>query len=147
MLYILAVAFIVALDRFTKVCVEKKLKLGQSKELIKGKAYLRHVKNKGAAFGFLSGKPRALKILSISSILMLIYYSPQVFRGNNKLQKSFLSMVIGGAIGNLYDRHKNKSVTDFLFIKFKNAPIFNIADIFIFLGSLGIFFDSLKNGE
>ncbi|MTI65693.1 MAG: signal peptidase II [Firmicutes bacterium] len=44
--------------------------------------------------------------------------------------------MLGGALGNIIDRIRLRYVIDYLHMKFRKAPIFNIADIFIFLGSL-----------
>ena len=53
-------------------------------------------------------------------------------------------MAFAGAFANFIDRIKNGSVTDFIFIKFKNAPVFNVADVFIVLGCISFFIKSLK---
>ena len=48
--------------------------------------------------------------------------------------KTGLAFTAGGSLGNLYERIFKRKVTDFLYFKYKKAPIFNVADIFIFIG-------------
>ncbi len=148
LLYISIIALVFIFDRVTKSYINKNYKIGQTKEIVKDKIYLYHLENEGAAYGLLADKPRILKLLSFSSIIMLSIYAFNIFKENScKAEKSFTAMIIGGAIGNLYDRFRNKSVTDFMYVKYKKAPVFNIADVFIFIGSIGTFILSLRKGK
>ena len=75
--------------------------------------------------------------------LLGVVFACTVFKSNtSKLFKLGISTALGGALGNLIDRMKNGCVTDFIYIKskkIKNMPIFNIADVGIFLGSICMF--------
>ena len=99
--------------------------------------------NTGIGFGFLSLNAgiyyNILSILIFFIILVLIYL---MFKSKTS-EKIFFSLIIGGAIGNLYDRIIYKAVPDFIDFHIKEFHwfTFNIADIFI---SLGILFMLLK---
>ena len=55
------------------------------------------------------------------------------------------SFALGGALGNFIDRIKNKNITDFIYVKYKKAPIFNLADIFLVISPILIFFKEIKD--
>ena len=97
--------------------------------------------NYGTAFSFLSEPQRFSKIIFfsitaviISIIIIQLIKSPE--KRNNFIRIG-LSLILGGAIGNLYDRIIHGHVVDFLdfYIQQYHCPIFNIADISIFLGA------------
>ena len=94
--------------------------------------------NKGIAFGLLSFSSSFvynLLSLIIAFVILIIIYL--IIKSRN-YEKFFLTMILGGAIGNLYDRVIYKSVPDFIDLHIKNFHwfIFNIADIFITIGVL-----------
>jgi len=96
--------------------------------------------NKGIAFGLLSFSSAFvynLLSLIIAFVILIIIYL--IIKSRN-YEKFFLTMILGGAIGNLYDRVIYKSVPDFIDLHIKNFHwfIFNIADIFITLGVLSL---------
>lgn len=132
--------FILILDQWTKYLVQRKLPLYQSVEVIKGFFNLVHVRNKGGAFGILGGvrgEPFSslFIIISLVAIGVILYFFIKVKEKEKSLIFS-LSLVLGGAIGNLIDRLVYGEVVDFLdFHLFSyHWPAFNIADSAITLG-------------
>ena len=145
MVYALIVLSIICSDLFTKKLISDKLYIEEKKEIIKNKVYLWHKKNKGFSYGRLSSCPVIVKIISgLTCILSLFTLISMIFKKDCKLPKIGFCVCFAGALSNCIDRLKNGSVTDFIFIKFKNAPVFNLADIFIVLGCISFFINSLK---
>ena len=65
----------------------------------------------------------------------IIYFIKLLYKKGSRSLKLGFSFMLGGALGNLYERIFKNGVTDFIYIKFKKAPIFNVADIFILIGN------------
>ncbi len=131
------------LDYGTKRLAEHKLSYGISKEIIKNKLYWKRIKNDGMAYNTLEQKPNVVRgIASVLSLYCLYTMRKEAKKGNTKTAYA-LAMLLGGAFGNLYDRFTKGGVTDFIYIKAKNAPIFNIADIAIAFGGVVYFVSNL----
>lgn len=124
-------------DQFTKVLIIKNI---LDDQFIRVNSYfdLVHFKNQGAAFGFLSdagGWQRyflsiVASIVSIVLIFMIKKYKDEFYTALG------LSLILGGALGNLYDRLFLGYVTDFLYFHFQDYywPAFNISDTAIIIG-------------
>lgn len=85
--------------------------------------------NSGAGFSIFRGQTLALSIVSIIAIGVIIYYYP---KAKSRLDIIALSLVLGGALGNLVDRVAFGYVTDFVSISI--FPVFNLADSAITIG-------------
>lgn len=145
MVYALIVLSIICSDLFTKKLISDKLYIEEKKEIIKNKVYLWHKKNRGFSYNRLENNPFCVKVISGAVCLVsLITVIPVMFKTSFNVSKTCFCICLGGALSNLIDRLKNGSVTDFIYIKFKNAPIFNLADVFIVLGFVSFFISSLK---
>ena len=120
-------------DLLSKKFARKKLKLNEKVEIIKNRLYLFHIKNTGVAFNFLSGRKRLILSLNAGIILYMLLL---IRRFKAPWAKLSFSLALGGALGNMIDRIKNGSVTDFIYFKFKKAPVFNISDFFVIIGGL-----------
>ena len=108
--------------------------------------------NTGAAFSFLSGAGEWHRwFFSSFSALMSIVLITWMFRLKSAayLQLAALSLVLGGAIGNLIDRFFLGYVIDFIDLYYKNHhwPVFNIADSAICLGAFLLFIDFAKKEQ
>ena len=93
-------------------------------------------KNTGAAFSMLSGNNVLFIIITLIATAILFYF---IFSKNiltKKLEKISLSLIVGGAIGNLIDRILFAYVRDFIYLKFINFAVFNIADSAITIGAI-----------
>jgi signal peptidase II len=128
------------LDRLTKVLIESRLVLYESKPIIPGFFDLTHTRNTGVAFGLLANSsspwmPHLLTLTSAAALIVILIYSLRHPVENWKLQVG-LMLVLGGAAGNLYDRFCYGYVIDFLdvFYETHHWPTFNLADSAISVG-------------
>lgn len=136
MIYILIILFIIFMDLSSKKYMTEYLKVNSFKRITKH-FYLNLVINRGAFLGLLKNRQRLLKTITVISLLALVGVLFFCSENNAEPGKLLaLSFLIGGASGNFIDRLSNGYVTDFLYIKYKKLPIFNMADVFIFLGSI-----------
>ena len=153
--FILLVILVVSvgLDQATKLAIDKNFHLFQSKSVIPELFNLTYVRNTGAAFGFLSHKPLGFRIpffvgISLAAVAFILYF---LYRLENDqiLLTVALSLVLGGAIGNLIDRIRLGEVIDFLDIYFGRLhwPAFNIADIAITAGVLILLVEMVFRGQ
>jgi signal peptidase II len=111
------------------------IELGDSITMIEKFFYLVHWRNKGAAWGIMQEKTLFFIIVTIIVLIILAIY---MYKNNNKVLRLALSMIIGGAIGNLIDRVlRPEGVVDFFnfYIFSYNFPAFNVADSFITVGT------------
>jgi len=140
-------------DQITKNEVRKNIAPNEVIEIIDQNLILTKVENTGAAMSLGSKLPSVLKFLILKilpSIIMIGLIGFIIFNSKlSKFQQIAFAGIIGGGIGNLIDRFKFNSVTDFLFIEigpFKTG-IFNMADVSIFLGAILILFTSFKENK
>lgn len=118
-------------DRLTKAAVEGAARRGP---LIPGVLNLRPVENRGMAFSMLSGQSLALSILTAALVMALVGWliaKPDAPR----LTRAGLWLIVGGGLGNLYDRLVSGSVTDFIELAFVRFAVFNVADVCICAGA------------
>lgn len=97
-----------------------------------------YVENTGAAFSILQHSTNFLIILSIIAFLAIFYYIIKNSEAVEGKEIFFLSFLTAGILGNLYERLFLGYVRDFFDLAFINFPIFNISDVFINIGVLGI---------
>ena len=106
--------------------------------------------NSGVAFGFLDLGSRVMSnILTFAGILIVLYMLVLLKNENDSTKKLALSIIIGGALGNIFDRLPDGYVTDFLHLKINNFSffIFNIADASITIGAVLLIYLELFNKE
>lgn len=138
-------AVIVFFDRLTKFWIEQNLGAFDSLVIIPGVFNIIHAQNKGAAFGVLNQSEGALRLIllvGVSGLVMAfvahqLWFLPKGSWPEGPLPPVALALVLGGAIGNLWDRVMRGSVTDFLqvFIGSYEWPSFNVADSAISIGA------------
>jgi len=143
------------LDRLTKVLIERNVSLWDSHSVIPGFFDIVHAQNKGAAFGIFNDGDSSLRtfLLIGVSLAVLVFVSMLLFRpakagfSASRLTTVALSMVLGGALGNLWDRATNGMVTDFLEFYFRSYRFaaFNIADSAITVGAFLLLLDIWRN--
>ena len=132
---------VVGLDRVTKLMVAKDISLHDSVQVIPGFFRLTHVENRGAAFGLFADSPAQWKIamLVLFSIVALIVVLALLWRNSHAMTSTGigLALILGGAVGNLWDRLLNGRVVDFLlfYIGQYQWPAFNVADSAIVCGA------------
>ena len=125
------------LDRLTKLYVIYLDKINTSSEIFLSKflnIYL--IWNEGIAFGLLSFEKDNLYNILTALIIIIILFLLFLITRSTGLKKYSLTMIIGGALGNVFDRIYYKAVPDFIDFHVDNFHwfIFNIADIFITIG-------------
>ncbi len=106
--------------------------------------------NTGAAFSFLSNSGGWQRwLFSGFSLVMSVILVVWILRSTSLVRMQFLalSLILGGAVGNLIDRFMAGYVIDFIDVYYKNHhwPVFNLADSAICLGAFLIFVDLCKN--
>tara|TARA_B100002051_G_scaffold251915_1_gene264603 strand:- start:288 stop:776 length:489 start_codon:yes stop_codon:yes gene_type:complete len=134
------VLFIFLIDRISKLYVIHKDKLNFNSEIYSSKFLNIHlIWNEGIAFGLFSFNEDYLYNFLTFLILMVIIFIIFMIRKSDLLRKYALLLVLGGALGNFFDRLIYKAVPDFIDFHVGNFHwfIFNVADIFI---TFGIFF-------
>jgi len=144
-MYLVALA-VLAADLASKKILDKKLSLNKEVPIGKGTVCLKKVYNRGAAFGFLTGYPVLLSLLSSLAFgNVLVIFKRTMGNNSHIVHRLAAAFLLGGSMGNMLSRCHPGYVVDFLCIKFKKkAPIFNIADIFIALGTVLLFFKKNK---
>lgn len=97
-----------------------------------------YIENTGAAFSIMQGSIQFLIALSIIALIVILFF---VIKNSDKISMKalfFVSLMSAGICGNLYERLAFGYVRDFFDLTFFSFPIFNISDIFINIGVLGI---------
>ncbi|MHB1346808.1 MAG: signal peptidase II [Candidatus Humimicrobiaceae bacterium] len=132
----------IAVDWVSKYWVVNFVPLNDQIELIPGFLYITHIKNSGGAFGIFQNKINVFIIVSIISILLIIILKISMNLKSYTYNLA-LGFVLGGAIGNLYDRYFIREVTDFIYVRY--FAVFNGADSFIVVGFIILFIFLIKN--
>ena len=142
-------AVIIAADQITKAMVHNVVSMYESKTLIPGFLDLAHVRNEGVAFGLFNSADLQHKWvlttgLALAALAGISYYARHI-RQEERLARIGLSMILGGALGNLIDRVRNGYVLDFVDVYVNNWHFwaFNVADACITFGAIFVFFDLL----
>ena len=141
-LYHLLIALIIfTMDQVTKAIVEASIPLYEVRTVIPGCLHLTHVKNRGAAFGIFADSPSEGKIMMLVflSVLALAVVVTLLWRNQPAARRMGLglALILGGAVGNLFDRLVHGSVVDFLdfYLSSYHWPAFNVADSAIVIGA------------
>ncbi len=102
---------------------------------------LTHIHNYGISFGLFAGTLSSWMIILFTSVItiFIIYFLLQT---SNNVEKWGLTLIIAGAISNIFDRLINNYVLDFIYLHYKDFywPAFNFADIYITFGVMMILF-------
>src|SRR5436190_12696629 len=149
--YIVLAAATLALDRWTKALIRNRFGLNESISVIDGFFNITYVRNTGVAFGIFSSISSPVKSLLLSlftafAALVVIAYSVRSPVRNRLLQIA-LALILGGALGNLYDRIAYGYVVDFLefYVGNYHWPSFNIADSAISIGVVLLSIEVIRN--
>jgi signal peptidase II len=152
-LILLSVAVIV-LDRVTKWLVVKHIELGDALTVIPHVFRISHVENQGAAFSLFnnSGSPARVRwmLLAFSLVAAVVVGLLLLKLGRRITASSIaLALILGGALGNAYDRWRFGYVIDFLEVHIIHYhwPDFNVADSAIVIGGLLLLLDALRNQQ
>tara|TARA_B100000575_G_C23056248_1_gene608093 strand:- start:531 stop:1028 length:498 start_codon:yes stop_codon:yes gene_type:complete len=148
---ILFILFIFLIDRISKIYVINLQKEIFGTEIFSSKYLnINLIWNDGVAFGLLSFDQENLYNLLTILIILIIFFIFVMILKSSGLQKLALVMILGGALGNVFDRILYKSVPDFIDFHIGGFHwfIFNIADIFITIGVIFmVIFEIFENKE
>ncbi|MBN2437607.1 MAG: signal peptidase II [Deltaproteobacteria bacterium] len=140
-LFLTIAVLVVLLDQATKAWVVSALHLHESFAVIGGFFNITHVRNPGAAFGFLAAAPPVFRhtffvVVTAAAILLILHYL-RIGRIGSFSMASALGLILAGAVGNLIDRVRFGEVVDFLdvYIAGCHWPAFNVADSAITVGA------------
>lgn len=139
-LYLSLALAVFLLDQLTKFAVMHSLMLGESRRIVPGLFSLTHLRNRGAAFGLFADVESVVVLFFLIgfSIAALILVLVLLWRGSASALAGWgLGLILGGALGNLFDRVRNGSVVDFLDFHLGpyHWPAFNLADSAIVIGA------------
>lgn len=141
---------VVALDQLTKSYVTAGILLHESFTVVEGFLNITYVRNPGAAFGFLAHASPMLRFvffvaITVLAVGLILYYVAKSEKEEPRLILA-LSLILGGALGNLIDRLRFGVVVDFIDVYFKTYhwPAFNIADSAISLGAFFMLLEMLR---
>ena len=140
--HFLIAAGVVLVDRASKWLVAQNITLHDSLNVIPGFFRFTHVENRGAAFGLFSESPSEWKVavLILFSLIALVVVSALLWKNSHAMSVTGfgLALILGGALGNLWDRLLEGHVVDFLDFSLGGYhwPAFNVADSAIVMGAL-----------
>jgi signal peptidase II len=147
--HFLIALFVLLLDRLAKLAIERNISLHDSVNVIPGFFRLTHVENRGAAFGLFADSPSEWKIavLVLFSLVALVIVCALLWKNSHSMTTTGvgLALILGGALGNLWDRLVSGHVVDFLlfYIGQYQWPAFNVADSAIVIGAGLLVFEIL----
>jgi len=132
---------VVVLDRWTKHLAATRIALYAHIQIIPGFFRLTHTENTGAAFSLFADSPSHWKtgLLIAFSVVAMVVVLALLWKQQRALSMTgiALSLILGGAVGNLWDRVASGRVVDFLlfYVKQYQWPVFNLADSAIVVGA------------
>jgi signal peptidase II len=142
LVWISVIANVFFLDIFSKLLVKRYVPFYGEKEIIPNFFSITNIVNRGTVFGFFSTHERGFLYfiflaLSIFAFILILYVFFKTSPNEIIANLSF-SFIIGGALGNIFDRIVNGGVTDFIDIYYGSFrwPTFNLADFFITIGAI-----------
>ena len=146
LLNLLALIFIFALDRISKLYIIKLAEINNSVDIyLSSYLNLNLIWNRGIAFGMLSFDESVIyNFITILIIIVNLIILIMIVRSND-IKCYFLIFILGGSMGNLFDRLYYYAVPDFIDFHINHFHwfIFNVADIFISLGVICLIFVEL----
>lgn len=138
---------VIVADQVSKRIVQTSMSLQDSTPVLGDFFRLTYIHNAGAAFGLKVGPPFVHTAISVVALFALVWLFRSVPR-DNRIMRPALSLVLGGALGNIIDRVRLGMVVDFFDVGIGTLrwPVFNVADSFVTIGILLIAFSYLQQG-
>jgi signal peptidase II len=136
-LFWLYALLVFVLDRITKFRIMRTMVQGETRAVLGDFFHITSVRNTGAAFGLFQGNHRIFVVISLVAIVLVLLLYQRSGRGH-RLRTLSLGLILGGALGNLYDRVRYREVVDFLEFSVGRFhwPVFNVADSAVTVGVL-----------
>jgi len=135
-LFFAAAALALAADQVTKWAAFANLPDSWDVSIVPGVFYLVRAGNTGVVWGLLGGWPQAVLLVGwAAAVLVAVYFF--LFAAGSRLEAAALGAILGGAVGNLFDRAAFGYVRDFLDFRIRewHWPTFNVADACITVGA------------
>ena len=139
LIYFLIINFIFFLDRITKIYILNLAEMNGSIDIfVNNYLNIILVWNSGIGFGLLSFEKAFIYNLITSLIIFINIIIVYLAINSNNSKSYFFVMILGGSLGNLFDRIYYSAVPDFIDLNYNNFHwfVFNVADIFISTGIL-----------
>lgn len=142
------------LDRLTKFLIQQTVSVWDSYTVIPGFFSIIHTENPGAAFSLFSGAQsewRSFFLVGLSTgalvLIAVLLWHPGGRVGDSRVLRLGLSLILGGALGNVWDRVLIGTVTDFLdfYVGAYHWPAFNLADSGITVGAALVVLDMVRS--
>ncbi len=135
--YFVIIALIIfIIDRLSKIYIESVIDYSEKFTIINQILSITKIYNKGAAFSILENNIVFLIIFSLSVSLIILYFLLKNANTMRILPLIAWNLILGGTLGNLYDRLFYNYVIDFIQLDSINFPVFNIADASINIGAI-----------
>lgn len=131
---------LLAIDQLTKYLTIVHLKDNPAISLIDGVLELKYLENRGSAFGILQNQKFFILFVGVVFMMVILFFlfklpSDKKFR----IVHILLSAIIAGGLGNMIDRFRFDFVVDFISFVLINFPVFNVADCYIVVSTIGLF--------
>ncbi len=141
MIWFIIIAGIFTGELLLKNYIEKKLKEGENKKLLNGRLLVRKHYNRGSALNMGSGRQPLVAAVSLGmAVFCTVLFLASLGSKGGALLRAGLTLLLGGAYSNTYDRLKRKYVVDYFSfgVKWKRLQniVFNISDFCILIGAL-----------
>lgn len=131
---------LLALDQLTKHLAIVHLKNRPAISLIDGVLELKYLENRGSAFGILQNQKFFILFVGIVFMAVILFFLCKLPAGKRfRIVHILLSAVIAGGLGNMADRFRFDFVVDFISFVLINFPVFNVADCYIVVSTIGLF--------
>jgi signal peptidase II len=138
----LVLACVLLVDQVTKRLVQSGIAEGDRNGIFPG-VELVHVRNHGVAFGaFAGGGTIVAVVIGVALVALIVWFLRHT---TTPLAWLPTGLLLGGAVGNIFDRIRDGAVTDF--VKFPAWPAFNVADIAITVGVLTLLYVLESGGD
>jgi len=134
MKFIFWTIFVIIFDQGSKFFIQYKMKIGDSRPIIEGIFHITYIENPRTAFGLFEYQTMFFVIAALISVILVILIYKKIIFKKDSFMYIPLTLILGGAAGNLIDRVRIGRVIDFL--DFRIWPIFNFADTAIVCGML-----------
>lgn len=128
----------IVIDQLTKLYIDSTFRLYQSIAVIEDFFHITYIRNPGAAFSILANADASIRVpffltLSLVAVTGIVFFYRTV---EDRLVQVALSLILGGAVGNMVDRVRLGEVVDFIDVHWydKHWPAFNVADSAITIG-------------
>jgi signal peptidase II len=140
---------VIVIDQVTKRAIRDHVAVRESIPIVDGFVSIVHARNPGAAFSFLADAPAWFRepffiAITVTAIAVLFYVIGRL-SVEDRLMRTALGGVLGGAVGNLIDRLRYGEVTDFIDVHWRSHhwPAFNVADSSITIAVAAVVLNSL----